>query len=1206
MAGDSIATAYVTIRPDLSGFREELRAGLNSEVDALGDKTVRIDADTADAEAKVAAFDGSLDALGDRTASPKIDVSDGDARAKMMELQARIDELSTEAATIKIGVDDTSTRRTISDLQSALESMRNETLVPALDPERMEELNNQLDGLDNRLRNIDGDLATTSGAADRAAASLGSGGAGGGGLLAMALAAAPALGALGVVGSGALAAVGTAAASAGFGVGAFALAAAPAFKQVETQAEDMLTQWQDTQAVFTEPVIQDAIGLLPAAFEAISPSVAATSVALQGVEANLAGSLGSPYWKTFSDYIAGEGGAAITNFGALISGIATELSGLAEGLAPELTTIDNDVQRWAADLDKWGQEAANGGMSGFVSYLQQNGPLLAHTLEQIGSDLATLAKDSAPLGPIWLNIIDVVAKLLGDVEQLNPTLTTWAVGIGAVALAANRLAGPIGGLSGLVRASGSAWSLASDAFSVGSTGLLAVGAASSGAGTALTAFLGSSLALVPGLDLAGAAVLQATGVFNDFDSAANAAGKSWAQNFVDGLAAGTDKVAAVRSEISSLSNQISTWGNLVQQASGVGMKDWSTAIDKLPPSLQALGQALIANGANPTQEVSAAVKGFNDSIQAVNGQVTGLQKILPGLTSAQDAQTAASDAANTAMGQAAGYTGDLALQYGQLTGRLQTANQAMTTAVNQLNALMGVELSAAQATTQFYQSVGSLTSSLKTNGTQLDGTTTAALNNQQAFESVGTSIEGVISSMEKQGSTSDQIVAKVQSLTSYLEGQAGQYGLTSAQVDAYLQQLGLTPAQVKTDLQLSNYSQASAQVAYYTGQLAALPSEKTVTITTVERTITAAGGHISGTTLANQGFASGTSSAPGGLAWVGEKGPEAMKVGSAWTIVGSRGPQIMDVPRGARILTASQTARLPRYADGVGFADLNTAFGSLASYDLSGVNQSQLLALTATSTSQLPALLESLAVAIPRGVQVLVAALDTGFSGLGSAATANVATVTSGLSNGFQSLTQALSSGFQQADTELQSVDQSIQTLGSSLSAVMTAASTLTGSGAGSAPPVTSAGDIPQPTVYNWDYNASNGVVPGAQSALDAVTAQLAGGSNPSNWSFDTSMPNGVPWTSVAADMGQSVHATNVPVLLRDSGGPLPPGVWPVANLTGHDEYVIPTPGPASPSNQNGAVLARLDQLIAEVQAAAAVVARMPTQVALLKRTGAI
>lgn len=941
---DNIGEAYVSIKPELDGFREELRAGLDSAMEGVGNRTVRIDADTDEADIKITetagllddldeqtatpeirvdpdtaegqlqAFRDSLDDLGADTATPNVRVDDTEAEATLAELRAQLDELATRAATIKIGTAGQA-RKDIGDIQAALDAVGNETLRPRVDDSDLVRLTGDLEGLDTRLRN-------TSTEADRTSASLGGGGAAaasGGGLLGALIPLAPALLTVGAVGAGGLAAIGVAAAAATLGVGAFALAATDDLADVKTQAQGLLTTWQGTTEAFTKPVIQDAVGLLPGVFRLLTPSVATASEAFLGLEGNMAASLGSPFLRNFSSFVAGEGGAAITSFGSLVAGLGHAFAGFAEGFAPEITTIEGDLTRWGAALTRVGDEAANGGFSGFLNYIQTNGPLVAHTFESLGSVLVTVAKDAAPLGPVVLKIVDAAVGLLNRLLSLNPTLTTWGLGMAGVALEANsllRLLGA-GGLAGAAKSLPALFSGIGDAASIGATGVFSVATAATRGGTALSLLAGAGTALEGGLYGVVYSVLNATGAFQSFDAASDAAGKSWSQNFVNSLATGTDKVAAVQGQIDSTQARLTALGaasNTVATIASGSLSGWRQELGLTVSQMGPFGQSLISLGIAPTTKFTDALDQLDGMTSDTKGQLKGLQAILPGLTTAQNAQAAAVDAANTAMGAAAGYTGDYARQFGALSAQLTTANTAFQQSLTLLNSMQGSTLSAEQANTAFQAAVRTLTDSLKTNGTSMDGSTVKGLANRQAWDGVAGSMLTVIKNMEQQGATSDQIVGKTSALTGYVIAMGAQYHLTAGQVTDMLTQIGLTPAQVKTELIASGYAQTQTAAANVKQAIDNIPKTTTVFINTV--LTTSVPGHPGKGAL--PGNATGVRSSPGGWSNIAEAGPEAVIMpGGPVAVIKQK--SVVDLPTGAQVLTAADTRKaFPGYATGTG------------------------------------------------------------------------------------------------------------------------------------------------------------------------------------------------------------------------------------------------------------------------------------------------
>lgn len=848
---DSIGTAFVSIRPQLDTFKEELQAGLDSAMADVGNRTVRIDADTAEADLKIDETDVKLDKLGAKTATPEV----------------RIDSSGLGEA-------------------------------------------------DTDLQRVNADLDATSSKADRAAQSFGGGGQGIG-LLSALVPLAPALAEVGVVGGGALSAIAVAGGAAALGLGAFALAAGGELTEVKTEAQGLLSTWQATTEGFTEPVIQEAVGLLPGVFRLLTPAVESTSGALLGLEQRIATSLGSPFLSSFSRYIAGEGGTAITSFGNLIGGLGHAFAGFAEGMAPEIARIDSDLTRWGTDLAHFGDTAASGGLTGLMSYLATNGPRVAATLESVGTDMATLARDAAPLGPVLLTIVGGAARLLGDLESLNPELVTWALGLGAAAYGANKLLGPLGGLSGAARLASGALSdmsnfggIANGAeTAVGPVGKLAAGlGASAGAadGVAVSALsLISPLALAAGsAAVLGAAYVDLASHENDAKAADEAAAQSFVTSFVSTAQASGDTTAQVESLITAQMKQIATQEYL----SGTTFKQTD--------EVHLLGNALSALTASSAGSAAA----------------TGLLNA-PALTAAQ------SEA--------------------KLTTALQTANAAFQQSVSLLNSMESSGLSAEQANTAFQAAVQTLTDSLKTNGTSMDASTAKGLANRQAWDGVTSSMLTVIQNMQAQGKTSDQIVSKTSALTGYVEAMGAQYHLTAGQVTAMLTQIGLTPAQVTTELIASGYVKTGNDAATAAANMKKIPPKThaqliaegfteaqiaaynltqsldglngkvtTVTLDQVIRTIEI-GGAPQGPSAGLLGsFTHATGLLSGAMgehaALVGEQGPELMTTrGGALSMLGAAGPEVRTIPAGASILSARDTARISGHADGINLGGLS-------------------------------------------------------------------------------------------------------------------------------------------------------------------------------------------------------------------------------------------------------------------------------------------
>ncbi|HWE56499.1 MAG TPA: hypothetical protein VG435_13370 [Acidimicrobiales bacterium] len=873
---DSLADAFVSIHPDLGPFRDELRAGLDDT--DTGTKTVRVDADT------------------------------GEAKLELNELQARIDKMSSDASRVKVGVDDSGARRTITDLQAALDSYRNESLVPGLDPARMEQINSELDGLDERLQNV-------SATASNASKSLGGGAGAGGGLLSAALAAGPALATVGIVGATGLAAVGAAAASAGVGLGAFGLAAKDNMAQAEQSASQLLATWSKTEAKFTDPVLEQAVGLLPAVFQLLTPSVQSTSGALQGLEHDVAGALGSPYWRSFSQYVAGEGGQAISTFGGLIGGLATAASGLDEAFAPVIGRVETSLDSLSGRLDAFGQSAsANAGLGRFVSFVEQAGPEVGQLLSNLGRDAGLAAEGASQLGFSFLPTLNTMARLVGDVEQASPML----VELGAAGYSVNKLwslvpftlgdasnaikdignfsqlaagaaeaEGPVGSLisklgqSTLVRSMSTAMYGLSDAeLAAGDAAVTAGAEAELGWGEVL-----GPLGLVAGGVAAVIALFHSSG---DASRSAAQAGQQYASSFVQGLSSSGQSIAqqeaAIRQQIATLQAQEQAYILSSGEASKYGV--------------------VAAAQAPQVHDLDARIASLNTELKDLQSQYSG-----------------SADAA-----YAAGSTTQSLSQWIASVGSTSnTTSGDLSNLSGALNILIGNNLSADQAFANVQSQVAGLGSALSGLKGHTDDQTAATAQARSQIISMAQSVTGqLLPALVQNGGTADSLRGKLYGVADQFNSVAAKAGLSSAEITSLDQQYGLTRAQLDEEITLAINSGALGDANNAAGgllaQLNAIGGRLWYAKVQIDYETTTSGGAPLPATRVSATHATGLKAGTMGAHWavVGEDGPETEITSSGQVrTLGAKGPEIAAIPAGAAILTAKQTAALPHHADGI-------------------------------------------------------------------------------------------------------------------------------------------------------------------------------------------------------------------------------------------------------------------------------------------------
>lgn len=115
----SIATATVTIRPDLAGFRAEAEASIRS---ALSNVTAQatVGADTRQAVTDIDSLRAKLEALSAQVSNARVGVEDGDARAKLDAFAARLDQLGRSTARADVSI------AHVAEADAELESVRRE------------------------------------------------------------------------------------------------------------------------------------------------------------------------------------------------------------------------------------------------------------------------------------------------------------------------------------------------------------------------------------------------------------------------------------------------------------------------------------------------------------------------------------------------------------------------------------------------------------------------------------------------------------------------------------------------------------------------------------------------------------------------------------------------------------------------------------------------------------------------------------------------------------------------------------------------------------------------------------------------------------------------------------------------------------------------------------------------------------------------
>lgn len=190
-------------------------------------------------------------------------------------------------------------------------------------------------------------------------------------------------------------------------------------------AQRLEKDWRTLNKAIEIPVLVDFNGALAIAkqgLEFIQPLALAGAGALKGVENNVGSALGSPFWKNFGQTLNRETGPAIKS-------LTGDLGNLVHGGAATLTAFLPIVHQVETGLEKMTSGLRGGPSSGFISYLQVEGPKVAHIIGDIAQAIGVIGKDALPIGGILLTVVDDVAKLVVGADKLNPVIVTLGLGL---------------------------------------------------------------------------------------------------------------------------------------------------------------------------------------------------------------------------------------------------------------------------------------------------------------------------------------------------------------------------------------------------------------------------------------------------------------------------------------------------------------------------------------------------------------------------------------------------------------------------------------------------------------------------------------------------------------------------------------------------------------------------------------------------------
>lgn len=239
-------------------------------------------------------------------------------------------------------------------------------------------------------------------------------------------------------------------------------AARQAMEQISPAARDFVTHLQDMRPAFQGVRDAAAAGLFPGLVEALDriepalPRVAdlfeRIGQAVGDLAADSAESLAGPRWADFIAFVGREAPVALAEMARTLGDVAHGMSELWMAFTP----LNQDFSGWLRDSAQAFDEWATGlsqtdGFAEFVAYIQENGPRVADAMGSIANALIQVTQAAAPLGGPVLDAVAQLADILAALADspLGTPLFALAAGIAAVNRASSLLGSASIGLNGL-------------------------------------------------------------------------------------------------------------------------------------------------------------------------------------------------------------------------------------------------------------------------------------------------------------------------------------------------------------------------------------------------------------------------------------------------------------------------------------------------------------------------------------------------------------------------------------------------------------------------------------------------------------------------------------------------------------------------------------------------------------------------------------
>lgn len=413
-----------------AGFKAKMTAAFKSL------PNIQIDADSSEADTKIAEIKAELDTL--RTQKVGIDISDDDALAKVAELKSALIVLGTSSESIRVKMDTSSAIASLEKFQ--LEAGASKAALTGI-TSAADLAASSTDGAGNSASQLGVVFDGLPEAITPASASIA--------VLATALIPMAAVAA----GVG-VALVGMATAGIA-GIGAFALAAENDFGGFTATLSAEVSQWQSDLQSWVKPVVDSLSNDIAPALNAITPLVEAASGSIEDSIKSIGSALNSGGLHDFVSFLSAQAPEAIGTFTLVLENMGQGFAGVLEAFSPFISTVEEGLIHLSSEFADLGQSQ---GLKSFVSYVEQEAPTVGQFFEQLIPSIAKLTVAFAPLGDAVLKILTPLAGAIANmapvIELVTGAMDAFATVIGFVVTKAEELtkiitSGPLSFLTSL-------------------------------------------------------------------------------------------------------------------------------------------------------------------------------------------------------------------------------------------------------------------------------------------------------------------------------------------------------------------------------------------------------------------------------------------------------------------------------------------------------------------------------------------------------------------------------------------------------------------------------------------------------------------------------------------------------------------------------------------------------------------------------------